>query len=253
MNCQFWVNPTPTVLDRLLPGVRDSDLIPLWILPDDNRFPAEMLEAVVTSVKGLRCALWRLNGASNRSPEEIAQHGAFVKFPELIDGFLARCELQYSEYGKSLEFWNSTRLCADVAWFASGQWELLSQFTSESCFGNSSAIAFLPPVTAEAQRWANSVIGYFWHMMNCRFASCTATPLLPSDAISLSILRLTAQMRGIATKICCDSNMQKALVLWASEDQIRAVAGQLDSVMAAGDETTFQRWIGRGVAFVENS
>jgi hypothetical protein len=215
-------------------------------------FPAEMLEVVVQSVTGLRCALWHLIAAGKRSPEELVQYGAFVKYPGLIDGFLARSELRYSELVRSLEFRNSTALYADVAWFASNQWELLSQFTSETRFGKDGTMVFLPPVAAEAQRWANIVIGYFWHALNDRFGTYAAIPLLPSGAISLSILRLTAQMGGIATTICSGNDMRKAMVLWTSEDRVQAIAARLRSAITEGDETTFQQWIGRGVAFVGN-
>ena len=152
VNCQYWINPTPAILERLLPGVQNSGLIPLWVLPDENRFSADALEGVVSAVAGLRCAVWRLSTAGRSSAHECAQFGAFVKYPELIDGFLARSEVRYSELVKSLEFRNAISLYADVAWLACGEWELFSQFTAELRFGQDGAMAFLPEATAEAQK-----------------------------------------------------------------------------------------------------
>ena len=58
-------------------------------------------------------------------------------------------------------------------------------------------------------------------------------------------------MGGIATNLCCDSDMRKALVLWGHDDKIQAIAARLDSAFfAAGDEMTFRKWTSRGIAFV---
>ena len=50
---------------------------------------------------------------------------------------------------------------------------------------------------AVAQSWANFAVGYLWHALNYRFASDGTLPLLPSDAILLAIIQLTAQFGGI--------------------------------------------------------
>ena len=250
MSCRVWINPAPALLERLLPGARGSGLVPLWILPDQKRFSAEALKAVIESVVGLQCAIWNLCAADAFPLAERSKYGAFLRYPKLIDGFLAQSEIRYSDRIKSLEFRNSTRLYADIAWLALGQWELLSEFFAASWFGKDAAIAFLPQATAEAQRWANFAVGYLWHALNYRFTSDGATPLLPSNAILLAIIRLTANIGGIATTICCDSEMRKAMVLWGTEKRIRGVATRLERTLSTGDETSFAKWSGRGVAFV---
>ena len=121
-----------------------------------------------------------------------------MRYPKLIDGFLAQSELCYSELVQSLEFHNTMRLHADVAWLASNQWKLLSQFTSETRFGKDSAMVFLPKKTARSAEMGEHCYRLSVELVKLSLHMCgSVKPFMPSDAISLAILRLTVNIGGI--------------------------------------------------------
>jgi len=246
MSIRFWINPTPTLIEYLLPGVQESGLTSLWVMSEGIHFSPLMLKAVVEAVTERRCALWRLATNLRISSDVRNQYGAFANQPKLIDGFVARSELSYSELVKSLVTRNAKVLYADIGWLAREQYDLLAKFASESTLGSDSVIVFLPEPLSEAVMWANVAVGYLWLAMNSQFTS-GAEPMLPNRSVLLALLKMSVQMGAMPTSVCIDSDTKRALLLWGTASQICAAAERLSATGVMGTEDEFHRWSSRGI------
>ncbi len=250
MSFQFWLNPAPDVANELRPGIQSLGISSLWLLPESKTFSGAFWKAVVSSVDGLRCAIWRARGSGSQGPiEERNGSRAFVDCPMLVDGLITTVEIGYSVYVRSLEFRNSQHLYADLAWLAADQWELLSQQTSLSGgrYGIDTSVVFLPQEQPVAQKWGKIALGQLWLAVNGK----SGRRVRPSfeDFIALNLIESSVGMGAIPTSVCVDWDMRRALVLWGEEDRLHKIAATLGNFGENSGASEFLRWSRRGIDF----
>jgi hypothetical protein len=244
------LNLSPDLVVQLLGGRDSLPAASLWLVPDDQRLSATDLEAVVGAFLPRRCALWRLATNTHLPADLRSRHGAFAADPELVEGILARSQLHYENPVENFDSRFSETVYSDIGWLAKNQFARLAQFIAESRFGKDATLAFLPDAPSISQYWCNIVLGRFWLAMNGRFASTTATPLIPTETVAKSVIATCVASDIIPTLSCRDSDMKEALVFWGRGDELRLVIAKLANVANPLTDVDLQRWLKRGAEFV---